>query len=151
MMKALSRVWVLIACSFSVATGAAASGQGGGYTTLPIEVAEALRAQGSLHWSGPDRSITPPSFTLHPPAPNPFSADVRLRYDTPAEARTLVRIYDVAGRLVRALVQGSQPAGEHEAIWNGRSDAGETVATGVYFVHVVSGARAATRKVVVLR
>jgi flagellar hook assembly protein FlgD len=55
-----------------------------------------------------------------------------------------VNIYDVKGRLVRALVSGEHmPAGRHEMVWEGRDEDGKTAATGVYFclVRSASGSR----------
>ncbi|MDM7916957.1 MAG: FlgD immunoglobulin-like domain containing protein [Candidatus Eisenbacteria bacterium] len=64
-----------------------------------------------------------------------------------ADEATL-RIYDVQGRLVKTLVDGTLDAGSHEALWNGRNDAGADAGSGVYFCRLQSGGRTAVRKLV---
>jgi len=65
--------------------------------------------------------------------PNPFNPKTSVSYALPTDGHARVGIYNVAGRLVATLVDGPQTAGEHVAVWNGRTDAGEEAASGVYF------------------
>jgi flagellar hook assembly protein FlgD len=60
-------------------------------------------------------------------------------------------VYDVAGRLVRTLVDGPLPAGRHEARWNGRSEGGGAAASGVYFCRLTLPGSSKTRRMVLLR
>jgi hypothetical protein len=58
----------------------------------------------------------------------------------------------VAGRLVKTLVNEiKQPGVIHEIRWNGRSNAGDTVASGVYFYKLVTKDFSKTRKMVLLK
>jgi len=41
-------------------------------------------------------------------------------------------VHDLRGRLVRALLAGDRPAGRHGARWDGLSDAGQRVPSGLY-------------------
>jgi len=50
-----------------------------------------------------------------------------------------LRIYDVNGRLVRKLVDGTLAAGPHVAVWNGTDDAGRGVASGHYYARLDAG------------
>jgi flagellar hook assembly protein FlgD len=45
-------------------------------------------------------------------------------------------IFDVAGRLVRQLVGGELPPGDHEAAWDGRDGRGARLASGIYLVRL---------------
>jgi hypothetical protein len=83
--------------------------------------------------------------------PNPFRSSTTVRYTIPRAGKVEVAIYDVAGRLVRSLRSGSVPAGSHEVVWDGRDDAGNQVASGVYLYHFRSGAVVETRRVVFLK
>jgi hypothetical protein len=86
---------------------------------------------------------------LHPGEPNPFSHATLLRYDVAAGgAPVRVDVYDVAGRLVRALVDAPQAGGAHAVQWNGRDSAGRVVAAGVYLVRLSAGAETSTERVV---
>ena len=57
-------------------------------------------------------------------------------------------VFDVSGRLVRTLADGTLEAGVHELLWNGDDDQGASAAAGIYFVRMITSAGAETRKVV---
>jgi hypothetical protein len=75
----------------------------------------------------------PSQFALLQNFPNPFNPTTAIRYELPAQGMVTVTVYDVLGRAVRHLVREVQPAGQHTVIWNGNTDAGTSVASGVYF------------------
>jgi len=80
---------------------------------------------------------TPTTVTaLYPNAPNPFNPTTSIRYSLKERQRVSIRIYDVAGRLVRTLVDESRPAGVQKVAWHGRNDHGQAVASGVYFIEM---------------
>lgn len=84
--------------------------------------------------------------------PNPFNPRTSVRYAVPATGLVGLRIYDVAGRLVRTLVDGEpKTAGRHEVEWNGRDDRGVPVAAGVYFARVEAGGTDSSAKMVLLK
>jgi Right handed beta helix region/FlgD Ig-like domain len=72
--------------------------------------------------------------------PNPMETSARIRFRAGDENRPVrLEIYDVSGRLVRRFGGVSLEPGEHEVIWNGRSDSGVPVANGLYFIRLLSG------------
>ncbi len=64
---------------------------------------------------------------------------------------TAIDIYDVSGRRVRSLLDGSAPAGNHLLTWDGKSDAGETLPGGVYLARLQAGGESHSAKLVRLR
>jgi hypothetical protein len=62
-----------------------------------------------------------------------------------------VRVYDLAGRLMRTIVQGEFPAGYNLVKWDGRDDAGRRIPSGVYLLRSVSGTYTETKKMLVVR
>jgi flagellar hook assembly protein FlgD len=50
-------------------------------------------------------------------------------------------VYDVQGRLMRRLVHGSQPPGRKLADWDGRDQAGQPVASGIYMIRLQIGSQ----------
>ena len=62
-----------------------------------------------------------------------------------------LEIHDLAGRLVRRLVDGTLPAGEHEVVWNGRDEAGRAVGSGQYLARLRRARDAVTRKLTLVR
>jgi flagellar hook assembly protein FlgD len=53
--------------------------------------------------------------------------------------------------MVRTLVDENQPAGARDVTWDGRSDGGVTVASGVYFCKMTAGKFTETRRMVMLK
>jgi hypothetical protein len=100
----------------------------------------------------PEQVAVPAHTTLHQNTPNPFNPVTTIHFDLAREGHVSLHIYDVAGRLVRTLVDESLTAGfDHRATWNGLDDAGTHVASGVYFYRLVAADRTATRKMVVMK
>jgi flagellar hook assembly protein FlgD len=75
------------------------------------------------------------------PAPNPFSQTTQLDYTLSTDGANPVRIgiYDVAGRLVRELVNQTRMPGDYRVEWDGRDADGLQVTKGVYFVRAQLG------------
>ena len=70
----------------------------------------------------------------------------------PGREAVSLRIYDLAGRLVRNLYQGDHlDAGEHERSWNGLDESGRTVATGVFFYRLEAGSFSETRRMTLVK
>jgi flagellar hook assembly protein FlgD len=91
---------------------------------------------------------------LGPATPNPFapaSGGTRLTVALSAAGDVRLAIYDVAGRLVRSLVDGHRAAGTHPVRWEGRNDAGRAVAPGVYYVRLEVAGERVVRSVVHVR
>jgi len=92
------------------------------------------------------------ALRLYPCAPNPFNPRTVIHYDLPTEAPVRVSIYDAAGRHVATLVDDPAHApGRHEAIWDGRSANGRSVASGIYFCRMESGDFREVRKMALVR
>lgn len=83
--------------------------------------------------------------------PNPFNPATTIQYQIAQDGRVTLRVYDVAGRLVRTLVDRAQAAGAYEARWNGTDEAGRPVASGVYFYRIQSDDFSQTRRMVLLK
>lgn len=83
--------------------------------------------------------------------PNPFNPTVTVSYDLDARETVSVAVFDVEGRLVRALHQGIENPGSHRATWDAVDDAGRRVASGVYFIEVRSNAWRDHRKVILVK
>jgi hypothetical protein len=83
--------------------------------------------------------------------PNPFNPATTVRYVLGSTQDVALAIFDVRGRLVRALEVGPKSQGPHHAVWNGRDDRGESVASGVYYLRLASAGETMTRKIVLLK
>jgi flagellar hook assembly protein FlgD len=76
-----------------------------------------------------------------------------IRFVVPAGPRRdhTLRIYDVAGRLVRELSSGSIEPGVHDVRWDGTDDRGTQVSSGVYLYRVSVGTESLRGKMVLLK
>ena len=100
---------------------------------------------------GPHSSKTSGRFRLSTCLPNPFASAAMIEYELPEEGYTRIRIFDVAGRLVRTLVEERQLAGQRTVSWNGSNDNGAPVSSGIYFCTLEWKDQIITRKLIVLR
>ena len=94
-------------------------------------------------------AIAPIELAAHP---NPFNPTTRIRFVLDAAAAVDLAVHDASGRSVRTLLAGSErAAGAHSVDWDGRTDAGAELASGVYLLRLRAGERSAGRKLTLLR
>jgi len=94
--------------------------------------------------------VAPTAFALHPAYPNPFNPFVNLSFDLPEAMDYSLRIYNVAGQLVRSYSgMGSQSL--NVVTWDGRDEAGSEVSSGVYFYKLTAAGFSATEKMVMMK
>jgi hypothetical protein len=96
----------------------------------------------------PDGALT---TALGCPRPNPFNPTATVEYSLAEGGRVALRVYDLAGRLVRTLVDAEQGPGEHRATWNGTTESGDRAATGVYFLRMEADGYRGEQKLVLLK
>ena len=90
---------------------------------------------------------TPGHTALRMTFPNPFDKSTTVVLSLSQSGPASVRVFDVAGRTVRTLLAGVQPAGEKLLAWDGRDDAGARLGAGVYMVRLEAGGHQETRAV----
>jgi hypothetical protein len=88
--------------------------------------------------------------------PNPFNPETWIPYALSEQAYVVIKIYNIAGQLIRTLDLGVKAPGtylskDRAAYWDGKDDAGDEVASGVYFYRLYAGDKVLTRKMVVLK
>ncbi len=77
-------------------------------------------------------ACAPPLDRVGSPYPNPFNPLCTIPFELAAPGQVVIRIYDVSGTVVKTLVNGWRTAGAHEETWDGRSDLGSPLPSGVY-------------------
>lgn len=97
-----------------------------------------------------EREPAPLALMLERPVPNPTNQGTGVRFALPVEGRAELSVFDVAGRLVTRILDGAVQAGWRYARWDGRDQAGHTVASGTYFLRLTAG-QTVSRRLVVLR
>lgn len=90
------------------------------------------------------------AFRLLPAVPNPARGAVTVAFELPSERPVRVRVYDVAGHLMRVLLDARRPPGRHQVVWDGTGADGHPLAAGMYFTRVEAGEFSGTAKLVLL-
>jgi hypothetical protein len=101
--------------------------------------------------SSPAALSLPKAFGLSQNWPNPFNPETQISYSLSQASQVTLTIYDVAGQTVATLVQDHQASGDYTIRWNARNDAGQSVASGIYFYRLDAGSITMTRKMSLLR
>ena len=81
----------------------------------------------------------------------PFNPATKIQYSLPAAGSVSLKIYDIAGQVVRQLVDQHQNAGSHQALWDGLDAESAPTANGVYFYELMAGEYRALRKMLLLK
>jgi hypothetical protein len=83
--------------------------------------------------------------------PNPFNPSTTITFSLAAPTDARLAVYDASGALVRTLINGNRSGGAQCIEWNGRSDSGTPVASGVYFYRITADNQMSTKKLLLLR
>jgi hypothetical protein len=75
--------------------------------------------------------VVPQSFKVGN-YPNPFNPSTTISYQLAKAASVNLEVYDMMGRRVRTLVDGSKSAGYYDVVWNSKDESGSDVSSGVY-------------------
>jgi hypothetical protein len=79
--------------------------------------------------------------------PNPTGAGSTIRFRLDRERRVVLAVFDVQGRCIRTLREGTMPAGFHSVRWDGAGDDGKPVADGTYFARIETGGESEVEKI----
>lgn len=95
---------------------------------------------------------TPAALVLHRVTPNPFNPRTAITFALSNAAAVDLRVYDLTGRAVRVLAEGTPYGpGRHAIAWDGADDAGRALASGVYVVRLRAGAETRTTRAALVR
>jgi hypothetical protein len=106
------------------------------------ELAKTLTAVGP---ETPGRTV-PKEFRLEQNYPNPFNPSTVIEFTLPQRAHVSLELYDVLGRRVMTLVDGTLEAGSHRTVVDA-----SRLAAGVFFYRLTAADRSMTKKMMVLR
>ncbi len=95
--------------------------------------------------------LLPIVYTLSQNYPNPFNPSTQIELSLPTAGHVQLEIFNVLGRKVRRLIDTKLPAGVHRVEFDGRSDSGHRVASGVYFYRVKAEDWVESRKMILLK
>ena len=100
--------------------------------------------------SGIENNI--PGQILLSATPSVFSSRASIEYILPSSQNISLDVYDILGNHVITLASGDAPAGSHSAVWDGKDDSGNPVASGMYFCVLKSNNKnTASKKITLIK
>lgn len=95
--------------------------------------------------------MAPKGFRLEQNYPNPFNPTTVIGYSLSVVRFLNLTVYDISGRRVQTLVNAIHLPGNYSVDWNGQDEAGQQVASGLYFYRLSSRAFQQSRRMLLLR
>jgi hypothetical protein len=96
--------------------------------------------------TGISNNEIPVGFRLEQNYPNPFNPSTTIEFSLPSKGNVTLKIYNVHGQEVAALINGEYSAGIHSINWNASG-----FASGVYFYSLQSGSFSETKKLILIK
>ena len=93
-----------------------------------------------------DFVVIPNEYNLLNPYPNPFNPITMIKYTVPELGQISISIYDIRGREVEKLYNGSQTPGYHMIPWNASE-----YSSGIYFVRMLTGKYVYNKKLMLVK
>ena len=94
----------------------------------------------------------PDEFALNQNYPNPFNPSTQISFDVPQGGEhIMLNIYNILGQNVSTLVTGIMNPGTYTMEWNATDEAGNPVASGIYFYELRSSSFIARKKMLLIR
>jgi len=98
----------------------------------------------------------PEKFALSQNYPNPFNPSTTIKFQLPDQngtttVRTVLRVYDILGRLVRTIVDEDMSPGFYTMQWDGLNESGVRISSGVYFYSITAGDFRKTKKMLLIK
>ena len=95
--------------------------------------------------------VLPTTFDVAQNYPNPFNPTTTISYQVPEATDVRLVIYNVLGQRVRTLVNDRMEPGYHSVVWDGLSEDGRTVASGIYIYRFEASEFTKTLKLMLLK
>ncbi|MBN1780343.1 endo-1,4-beta-xylanase [bacterium] len=93
----------------------------------------------------------PEDFRLEQNYPNPFNPATHIRFSVMKSENISLKIYDILGREVIALIDESLMPGVYHVTWDARNTRGIPVESGTYFYRLSADGRIMTQKMLLLK
>jgi 1,4-alpha-glucan branching enzyme len=98
-----------------------------------------------------DFAEIPNNFKLFQNYPNPFNPKTTIFFHLHTATDVCIEIYNMRGKIIKRLIGAKLSAGEHQRIWNGKTDTGIKAASGIYLYKLKAGDFVETKKMLLLK
>jgi hypothetical protein len=93
----------------------------------------------------------PTTLAMEGSYPNPFRASTTIDFTLPETTPVTLNVYDVLGRRVTTLIDRDLTSGTHTVTWNGETDGGIQLSSGLYLLRLQAGQEIRTQRVSLIR
>ena len=93
----------------------------------------------------------PDAFELQQNYPNPFNPSTSIEYRVSSSGFVNLKVYDLLGREIAALVNENVAPGSYHVQWDGTDSGGHVVSSGVYLYRLTAGNRSLTGKMLMMK
>jgi len=93
-----------------------------------------------------EQSSIPTEYYLNQNYPNPFNPSTQIEFSIPQSSHVILKVYDLLGKEIAILVNGTREAGTYSTTWNAQN-----CPSGVYFYRLTSGSYTMTKKLVLMK
>lgn len=100
--------------------------------------------------SGGDENLVKET-ALHQNYPNPFNNSTMICFDLLNAGNVEIKVYNYQGQLVRTVANRHFEQGKYRLEWDGRSDRGESVSSGMYIYHMTTDGYSKIRKMIFMK
>jgi len=95
--------------------------------------------------------LSPKTFSLEQNFPNPFNSSTKIKFQLPYTSTVNLKVYNMLGREICALVNTEMLPGSYSVIWNGTNARGESVPSGIYIYQLISGNFSNSKKCLIVK
>lgn len=86
-----------------------------------------------------EEELLPKEFSLSQNYPNPFNPNTSIKFSIPKVGKVRLEVFNVGGSLIKSIIDSEvMQAGEYDVKWNGTDNAGQRVASGIYFARLTT-------------
>ncbi|NLI15309.1 MAG: M6 family metalloprotease domain-containing protein [candidate division Zixibacteria bacterium] len=98
-----------------------------------------------------NENLMPAHITAVPNYPNPFNSSTNFRLDLTQAADVQIAIFNITGAKIKQITAGYLEPGTHSFIWDGTTDSGQKVGSGVYFYRLNINGESICKKMSLLK
>lgn len=92
-----------------------------------------------------------PAFNSYTIYPNPSRGNTTISYSLEETTHAEIKIYDLAGKLLKTVLDEKQAPGIYKIMWNGTDKNGKEVNSGLYLIRLQAGRQIITRSVELIK
>ncbi|RKZ32943.1 hypothetical protein DRQ33_05005 [bacterium] len=98
-----------------------------------------------------EKFVMPTEPIISQNAPNPFNPATEISFQIPVDQNVRLEVVDIAGKVVRTLIDDKLPQGTHSVIWDGKNNLGDDMPSGIYLYRLRTDSNSITRKMTLIR